>query len=554
MIPRKRKEPKMTGKGIDRREFIKSVLAGIPLVALDWDSLARGDESTRSGSGFDVAVIGSGLGGLSCAAAFARQGFKPVVLEQHYVPGGYATTFKRRDFVFDVSLHSTSVPERDGIHNMIPGFPEITDVMFEPHPDLYRVIYPDYDLRVPQKNIPAYTARLAKDFPAAKEGIDALIGDMRGLSGDVQKYVAYRGEADDTAFPEKYPYLAGLYDKTWGDMVDARITDPKLKSVLSALWGYYGLPPSRLASMYYALPTYQYLSEGGYYPRGKSQKISDALVEYIKSRGGEVRLKTRVEGIVTEGGKAVGVKTAGGDAIRSRVVVSNASAHDTFNKFLKKEDYMTEYLNRLDGLSVSVSCFQVFLGLKKDLVGELGIKDSEIFCADTYDIDASYKLALDADVTNGDLGITLYDNIYEGYSPAGKNTINLLALQGYDFWEKYEHDYFHGDTAAYRKEKEKMADVIIERAEQKLLPGLREAVEVMEIGTPLTNLRYTSNHRGAMYGFDQTLDNSGPSRLPHKTPLDNLYLAGAWTSPGHGYGGVLWGGLACFGEIIKGWE
>jgi len=69
---------------------------------------------------------------LSCAAAFARKGFKPLVLEQHYVPGGYASRFKRPGgFVFDVSLHSTTVGERG---DLIPGFPEIKEVEFMPHP------------------------------------------------------------------------------------------------------------------------------------------------------------------------------------------------------------------------------------------------------------------------------------------------------------------------------------------------------------------------------------------------------------------------------------
>ena len=73
-----------------------------------------------------------------------------------------------------------------------------------------------------------------------------------------------------------------------------------------------------------------------------------------------------------------------------------------------------------------------------------------------------------------------------------------------------------------------MADILIDKAEKTLLPGLRDAIEVKEIGTPLTNMRYTSNYRGAIYGFDQTLDNSGNNRLGHSTPVKNLYLSGAW--------------------------
>ena len=129
-----------------------------------------------------------------------------------------------------------------------------------------------------------------------------------------------------------------------------------------------------------------------------------------------------------------------------------------------------------------------------------------------------------------------------------------MVLQGYDHWEKYESDYFKGNKTAYRKEKERMANILISKAEKKLLPGLSKAIAVKEIGTPLTNVRYTSNYRGAIYGWDQTLDNSATRRVPHTTPIKNLYLSGAWTRPGHGYGGVLASGPECFGEIMKKWQ
>jgi prolycopene isomerase len=148
-------------------------------------------------------------------------------------------------------------------------------------------------------------------------------------------------------------------------------------------------------------------------------------------------------------------------------------------------------------------------------------------------------------------GLTLYDNLFQGYSPKGKNTVNIIALQGFEHWERFESDYRLGRKGAYRAEKERMAKGLIQRAE-KLLPGLSKAIEVQEIGTPLTNLRYTGNHRGAIYGWDQTVGNSGDTRIGHSTPVKNLYLAGAWSRPGHGYGAVLQSGPECFAEIVRG--
>jgi len=544
----------MKDRILERRAFIKTLLAGISVTALDWASLPKAESADSNENQFDAIIIGSGLGGLSCAAAFARQGFKPLVLEQHYIPGGYATTFKRKDFVFDVSLHSTTVGERNGIHNLIPGFPEITEVEFVPHPNLYRVIYPDYDIRVPQKNLDGYITILTDYFPDEKEGIIALFEDMKGVAGDINKISAARGNVDMSKFPIDFPYLFKSYTKTWGEMVDAQIKNPKLKAVISTLWGYYGLPPSKLASIYYALPTIGYLQEGGYYPVGKSQKISDAMVKFIQERGGRVILNNRVEKILVKEQTAYGVKTTDGKEYQGKVVISNANAYDTFHKMLDEGEYLKDYLMKMDNFSVSLSSFQIFLGLKNDLIGKLGIKDTEIFYEPGYDPEEGYEAALNADIENSGFGLTLYDNLYPGYSPTGKNTLNILVLQGYDHWKKYETDYFSGNKTDYRKEKERMADILINQVEKTLLHGLSNAIEVKEIGTPLTNVRYTGNYRGAIYGWDQTLDNSGINRLPHNTPIKNLYLAGAWTKPGHGYGGVIWSGLECFGTIMSNWQ
>jgi len=544
----------MSDNSIERRDFLKTLLGGLPLIALDWEAFPKGNQEKKEKTNFDAVIIGSGLGGLSCAAAFARQGFRALVLEHHNKPGGYATTFKRRDFVFDVSLHSTTVGERNGLHNLIPGFPEITDVEFVPHPHLYRIIFPDYDIRVPQKGLAEYIKTLIEHFPEEKEGIQGIFDDMRGLAEDISKFSRAGGQANMMTFPRDYPLLAKNFNRTWGQMLDDRVKNSKLKAIISGLWGYYGLPPSTLASIYYALPTIGYLQEGGYYPVGKSQKISDALVKFIEDRGGKVMLRTHVDEILVKDHSAYGVKTADGQEFSGKVVVSNANAYDTFHTMMDEGDYLKDYLERMDTFSVSLSSFQVFLGLKKDLVGQLGIKDTEVFYETGYDIEAGYQAQLKAEMENTGFGLTLYDNLYKGYSPEGKNTLNIIILQGYDFWKKFEADYFQGRKKAYRKEKERMADILIDKAEETLLPGLRKTIEVIEIGTPLTNVRYTKNYRGAIYGWDQTLDNSVPRRLPHKTPINNLYLSGAWTNPGGGYGAVIPSGLECFAEIMKEWE
>jgi phytoene dehydrogenase-like protein len=544
----------MTTHQLPRREFLATLAAAFPAATVDWDVFPRGHGRRRAANDYDAIVIGSGLGGLACAAAFARQGFTSLVIEQHDKPGGYATAFARPGgFVFDVSLHSTTVGERDGVRNLIPGLPEITDVEFLLHPTLFRAIYPTHDIRAPQRDPDAYVGLLTGLFPDEREGIAGLFEDMQGLVDEVGRLSNAGGQVDMSRFPTDFPYLFKLNGKTWGEMVDARIRNPKLKAIVSGQWGYYGLPPSRLSCFYYALPFLGYLSAGGCYPKGRSQDISNALARYITAHGGKVLLNTRVDRILLSDQAAAGVATASGAEFTSRVVVSNADPFDTFRRMIADQSALAEYRAMWERYSVSLSSFQVFLGLKDDLVGKLGITDSEIFIETGYDPEASYAHALAGNVEGGGCGVTLYDAIYRGYSPPGKNTVNIMTLQGYGPWERYEADYLTGRKAAYNQEKERMAEILIQRVEHTILPGLSAAIEVKEIGTPLTNVRYTGHHRGAIYGWDQTVNNSGSTRVGHATPIKNLYLAGAWSRPGHGYGAVIPSGLECFAEIVRGW-
>jgi len=539
---------------LPRREFLEMLAGAFAVPAVDWQSLPTGAALGRRGVDYDVVVIGSGLGGLSCAAAFARQGFKPLVIEQQDKVGGFATAFSRPGgFTFDVSLHSTSVGERDGAFNLIWGFPEITDVEFKLHPHLFRAVFPDHDLRVSQRDPAAFVATLSSLFPEEKAGIAGLFDDMTGLSDDIGRLQRVKGQLDMSRFPVEFPRLARFHQSTWGQMMDSRIRSPRLKAVLSSQWGYYGLPPSKLSCFYYVMPLLGYLEAGGFYPKGRSQDISNAFARFIRTHGGEILLDTKVEKILAKDGIASGVTTSDGRTHTARAVVSNASPFATFGRMVDDQALVADYLGRCRQYSVSLSSFQVFLGLEQDLTRKLGIGDSEVFYEPSYDPESSYERAREADVENGGVYLTLYDNIYAGYSPAGKNTIGIMTLQGYDHWEKFAKDYHAGEKREYRREKERMAEVLIRRAEKALLPGLSSAIQVKEIGTPLTNVRYTGHHRGAIYGWDQTVNNSGSARVGHGTPIRNLFLAGAWSKPGHGYGAVISSGLECCGEILKGW-
>jgi prolycopene isomerase len=131
--------------------------------------------------------------------------------------------------------------------------------------------------------------------------------------------------------------------------------------------------------------------------------------------------------------------------------------------------------------------------------------------------------------------------------------LQLLVLSGYEPWRKFESDYKDGNKTQYNLEKQRWARILIERAEREVIQGLSTMIEVQESATPLTNWRYTGNTAGAIYGFEQSMDNAFMNRIENKTPVKGLYLASAWGNPGGGYAGAFRAGQSAFQALMEDW-
>jgi prolycopene isomerase len=209
------------------------------------------------------------------------------------------------------------------------------------------------------------------------------------------------------------------------------------------------------------------------------------------------------------------------------------------------------YLRKLSSYRPSISCFIVWLGLNRDLRGTIpwystGVRSGQ-------GAEADYLSCLRGEIETCSFGVTLYDTLYPGYSSPGTSTLKIICLSGYEPWRKFEADYRAGNKSAYQEEKDRWTDILIRRTEDRLIPGLRFMIEVKEAGTPLTCWRYTGNTDGAIYGFDQSMDNAFMNRIHNRTPVNGLYLASAWGNPGGGYGGVLRAGQQVFEQIMEDW-
>jgi len=187
------------------------------------------------------------------------------------------------------------------------------------------------------------------------------------------------------------------------------------------------------------------------------------------------------------------------------------------------------------------------LGLKRELKD---IKEYEIFIDADESPETAYRAWLSGDLSRTGLGVTIYDNLYKGYSRPGTTTLTVMTLCGYEPWKKYETDYFAGRKKTYAEEKDRLARILIKKAEDRVIPNLTSMIEVLEAATPLTNIRYTGNFNGAIYGYDR--QGARMNLLNVRTPIKGLYLASAW-SHGGGYTPAMMAGRHAVLALMEDW-
>ncbi len=542
----------MLNKIISRRSFLAISAMTATSFALDWKKISAYAARMGPKEGYPTVIIGAGLGGLCCGAYLAKQGIPVTVVEQHDIPGGYATSFDRAGgkFTFEVSLHGTSA-NNNATARILKDLGVLDRLQLVELPEVYRLITPDLDISVPQRDPEAYIRLLSKQFPSEKEGVRGFVQEMIGIAEEVDRLHQKNGKFFKLFFPIQYRKMWNVRNKTLADLMNNYVKDPALQNVLASLWGYYGLPPSRLSGFYYANATGGYLKNGSYYIKQRSQDLSYALADVIEGSGGKILYGTSAQKILVEDGAVEGVALSGGKILPAPAVVSNASALATFNKMLPHEVVPSDYLKELNGFRPSLSSFIVWLGLNQELRGK--IKGCGIYVSSGRGPEADYQSCLKGEIDQGSFSVSIYDNVFEGYSSPGTSTLMLLFLSGYEPWRKLEADYKAGRKDAYYKEKARWTEILIRRAEEKVVPRLSSMIEVKEAATPLTNWRYTRNTEGAIYGFEQSMDNAFLKRINNRTPIKGLYLASAWGNPGGSYTGALRGGEMTFQKMMEDW-
>jgi phytoene dehydrogenase-like protein len=485
---------------------------------------------------YDAIVIGAGLGGLAAATMLAHEGLGVLLLERHNIPGGYATSFVRGRFEFEVALHELSgigPPERRGNVYRSLEYLGMTDRVEFLHVDnLYRAVFPDLDVTLPVGR-EAFEAKLTETFPHEAQGIRRFMQRVFDFGRDHARFLRQRRRIHPATIPFRFPHFVRYLPTTWGRVLDRDVKDPAARAVLSQYWGYVGMPPAEISFVFMASTLAAYVRRGAAFPKGRSQALSSGFLSRFEELGGEVRLNCGVERITTSNGRASGVITEAGEEIQANWIVSNADPITTCRDMIGLDRIPADFFTRLQSSEVAASTLNVYLGLACPLE-ELGLTEHEIFINADYDFDRHYE-RLKVIAPPEAIAVTCYNAVYPDISPPGTSIVVLTALA-------YGEPWVQVPPAEYVDTKNCIAGAMIEMAEQ-VAPGLRAHAEVVEVSTPLTNMRYAGAMGGSIYGFNQPPRDNMVWRMDYKGPLDRLYFAGAWTQPGGGFEPTMMSGL-----------
>ncbi|MBE0558684.1 MAG: NAD(P)/FAD-dependent oxidoreductase, partial [Proteobacteria bacterium] len=306
---------------MSRRSFLQISAMTLAVLPLDWGRMAAIAATMGPKKDYPVVIIGAGLGGLCCGAYLAKFGIPVIIVEQHFIPGGYATSFDRASgkFTFEVSLEGTSIHDNASAR-MLKELGVLDKIQIVEIPEVLKMKGPDFEIAVPQRDPNGLITQLSKYFPQEKEGIRGIVQEMVGIVDETIRLEEKKGTFSN--FPAEYPKMWNVRNKTLADLLDAFVKNPALKNALSAQWDYYGLPPSRLSGFYYAVAFGEYMRNGSYYIKPRAQALSDALADTIEASGGKILYGTEAERILVKDGAAAGVVIEGGKTLPARAVVS----------------------------------------------------------------------------------------------------------------------------------------------------------------------------------------------------------------------------------------
>lgn len=476
---------------------------------------------------YDIIVIGSGLGGLTAGAKLAKEGIKVLLVEQHDRPGGCATTFKRKDFTFEVGLHEMDgLDRRDMKTRIFRDLGVFEEVEFLKVPEFYHFINGRCEITMPHDPEEAIRV-LTENFPEDQNGIKAYFNQILNAR---KKAIESEGKPEISL----------------GEFLDSIISNEDLKLILLGNLGYFHDDPYSISLNYYSIAQGSYFQGGGNFIKGGSQKLSDYLSDFIERNGGKVILKHLVTEIITENNQVVGIKyiEVGNEASETysaygEKIIANAAIPNVAKKLLP-EEYGKGLQQQVDKLEPGASLLTVYIGFRKK-AKDLGSKYYSTFVFDeSIKTQADIKTNNTGDFKNRSFTFIDYSQVDSALTSEEKSVGAVCCIDYYSDWDELNKE-------DYKAKKKQVGDIFIDKLE-KLIPGIKDQIEYYEVGTSKTIARYTLNPGGAVYGFAQTPERVISDQIQS---IDNLHFASAWTKIGGGFSGAIFSGYLCAMDILR---
>ena len=506
----------------------------------------------------DVVVIGAGGGGLGAAASLAKAGVDVVVLEKQYKVGGYMTRFTRGDYNFEVSLHGLDGMDEStngmnvGLWKQLGIWEKVKLIRIAPN--VSKAVYPDKTVLTPAA-FEDYRNMLKGMYPDEAAGIDGIFDEVFEIDGVFKALINIQNNGFNwtdfkvlISHPAVLMRILQYMNISLSEFMDKYIHNTELRNIWSAMLGFAGGGPDTMSALMYIIVFNSYYISGYYYPEGGSEAVSEALADVIRENGGTIRLNTLATKIDIQDNKAVLVHTKGDACYKPKYIVANNNAPDLFFKLIGEEHLPTDYAQSLKDMTIGLPCFPIYVGVDADL-SEFFSECHEFSFSETWDPVESWGYINEGRIDMIGVAVTNYTKVDPTSAPPGKTALQLITYLLYDYGDQWQIGLGYD---AYKEFKTDAAYQIIERAEQ-YIPGLRDHIEYIEVGTPLTLEGFTLNPGGTIFGWDNNIEQSMFNRLPQETPISNLLLAGAWTFPGGGQSAVIQSGAAAAKTILK-WE
>ena len=487
---------------------------------------------------YDVIVVGAGNGGLVAAATVAKAGYRTLLLEQHNIPGGCATSFVRGRFEFEPSLHELcSEATRDDQSSISKIFQSLgADVPLVYEDTLLRVIAKGndgYDVTL-KAGLEPFLDSMEAAVPGCRESVKAFL-DLIDPIDDAMGYLN-DGVPNPVKLLKKHSDFIRIAGHSVEKVMDAVGMPQKAQDIFNTYWGYLGVPTDDLNALHYLSMVVSYIKGHPSMPYHRSHELSLALIKVLQDNGGEVRYNREVTRFLYDGQDAVCGVIAGGEALWAKKVISNVIPNNVFNR--SDNRHISKRSRKLaNARKLGMSVITVYLGLDCTME-ELGVKDYSVFIESDRSPRKQYEQRKDF----GMYIVNCLNKVLPEATPPGTSTLFFTI------------PVFPGDLPedltpqSYKAFKNAVAEKYIRDYEETMGISVRPHIEEISVATPVTFARYLCTPRGTIYGYanegwDNVVTRTATEALDYDTP--NLYFCGGHYIRGDGYpSGYMTGDMA----------